>query len=205
MLSKWWCLLLSLFNTKALTHSTRYNSAYCRGLTRATYILFITRPKCLSRESNLGPPALQANTLCKEPFERHYLLLFGTLPCTTKAPPRAAMSQALDWGSWLSLTRTCGGPNSKRGSKALEPLLRKREQGIRTSELRENCITSGSPLCRRGLTRATYILCIEHPRPKRLSRESKPGASYTAGEHSMQRSLILICSSGASASMLLCS
>jgi hypothetical protein len=25
-----------------------------------------------SRESNPGPPALQANTLCKEPFERRY-------------------------------------------------------------------------------------------------------------------------------------
>jgi hypothetical protein len=27
----------------------------------------------------------------------------------------------------------------------------------------------------RGLTRATYILCIEHPRPMRLSWESNPG------------------------------
>jgi hypothetical protein len=27
----------------------------------------------------------------------------------------------------------------------------------------------------RGLTRATYIICIEHPRPNRLSRESNPG------------------------------
>ncbi len=70
--------------------------------------------------------------------------------------------------------QTRGGPNSKRGSKALEPLLRAREQGARTSELPENCITLGPPLCR-GLTRATYILCIEHPRLKCLSRESNPG------------------------------
>ncbi len=59
-------------------------------------------------------------------------------------------------------------------SKALEPLLREREQGARNSEPRENCITSGSPLCRSS-TRATYILCIEHPRLMLLSRESNPG------------------------------
>ncbi len=38
----------------------------------------------------------------------------------------------------------------------------------------ENCIRSGSPLCR-GLTRDTYILCIEHPRPMGLSQESNLG------------------------------
>jgi hypothetical protein len=37
-----------------------------------------------------------------------------------------------------------------RGSKAPRP-----------KKLRENCITSGSPLCN-GLTRATYIFCVEH-------------------------------------------
>jgi hypothetical protein len=51
----------------------------------------------------------------------------------------------------------------KRGSKVLEPLLCAREQSARTSERHENCITSGSPLCR-GLTRASYIFCIEHQR-----------------------------------------
>ncbi len=46
----------------------------CRGLTRATYILCIEHLRMLrlSRESNPRPPALQANTLCKEPFERHF-------------------------------------------------------------------------------------------------------------------------------------
>jgi hypothetical protein len=38
------------------------------------------------RELNTGPPALQANTLCKEPFERRYRLLFGTSACTTTIP-----------------------------------------------------------------------------------------------------------------------
>jgi hypothetical protein len=119
---------------------------YCRGLTRATYILCIEhpRPKRLSRELNPGPPALQANTLCKEPFEKHCWLLFGTSACTTTAPPQATMSQALDWGSWLSLTRTriCligrvevriareGARRSNlscvRGSRALEPQSRVR-------------------------------------------------------------------------------
>ncbi len=32
--------------------------------------------------TNPGPPALHANT-CKEPFQRSYYLLFGTLACTT--------------------------------------------------------------------------------------------------------------------------
>ncbi len=81
-----------------------------------------------------------------------------------------------------------GGPNSERGSNALEPLLRARKQGTRTSEPRENCITSGSPLCR-GLTRATYILCIEHPRPKRLSRESNPGPPALQANTLMQRAI----------------
>jgi hypothetical protein len=44
--------------------------------------------------------------------------------------------------------RTRGGLNSERGSKALEPLLRAREQGAQASELLENCFTSGSPLYR---------------------------------------------------------
>ncbi len=84
--------------------------------------------------------------------------------------------------------RTHGGPNSKRGRKAFEPLLLVRVQGARTSEPCEKCITLGSPLCR-GLTRATYILCIERRRASaaqkrrsacetrlmRCSRESNPG------------------------------
>ncbi len=47
-------------------------SPLCRGLTRATYILCIEHLRMLRLrwESNPGPPALQANTLCKEPFER---------------------------------------------------------------------------------------------------------------------------------------
>ncbi len=149
----------------------------CRGLTRATYILCIEhpRPMRLSRESNPGPPALQGNTLCKEPLEWSYWLLFGTSTCTTTAPPQAAMSQALDWGSWLSLTGTRiyligrmevriareGARRSNlycvRGSRALEP---------------QNSVRIAS---RGGLTRATYILCIEHPRPMCLSWELNPG------------------------------
>ncbi len=67
--------------------------------------------------------------------------------------------------------RMRGGLNSERGSEALEPLLHAREQGTRTSEPRENCITPGSPLCR-DLTRATYILCTEHPRPNGIIKDS---------------------------------
>jgi hypothetical protein len=76
----------------------------------------------------------------------------------------------------------------------------------------ENCITSGSPLCR-GLTRAIYIPFIELLRPGRLSQDwtldllhcrrpihrayatrasqpgIEPGTSCTAGEHSMKRTI----------------
>jgi hypothetical protein len=45
---------------------------YKASLTRATYILCIEHPRlmCLNWGSNPGPPALQANTLCKEPFQQ---------------------------------------------------------------------------------------------------------------------------------------
>ncbi len=90
------------------------------------------------------PTALPVNPLCKEPFERRYWLLFGTSAYTTTAPPQAAMSQALDWGSRLSLTWTRiyligrvevriareGARRSNhccvRGSRALEPQNRMR-------------------------------------------------------------------------------
>ncbi len=82
----------------------------CRGLTRAAYVLCIDhpRPMRLSRESNPGPPALQVNTLCKDPLKLGYLLPFRTLACITTSPPppQAAMSQALDWASRRSLTWT---------------------------------------------------------------------------------------------------
>jgi hypothetical protein len=61
-------------------------------------------------------------------------------------------------GSWLNVTRM-------------------REAYAWKSEcmlLHENCISSGSPLCR-GLTKAIYIFCIEHLRMWRLSRVSNPG------------------------------
>jgi hypothetical protein len=46
-------------------------SQRCRDLTWATYILCTEHPipVRLSRESNPGPSALQANILCEEPFE----------------------------------------------------------------------------------------------------------------------------------------
>ncbi len=96
----------------------------------------------LSWESNPGPPALQANTLHKEPFKQRYYLIFATSACTTTVHPQATMSQALwDWGcGWLWLGRryiehrTHGGPNRWRESKALEILSREIEQGTRTSE-----------------------------------------------------------------------
>ncbi len=74
--------------------------------------------------------------------------------------------------------RTRGGPYSKRGSKALEPQLHEREQGARTSEPCENCITSGSPLYR-GLTKAT------HP----LHGASETEASQSGNEPEMQRAI----------------
>jgi hypothetical protein len=37
----------------------------------------------LIQESSSKPPALQANTLCKEPFEQRNYQLFGTSACPT--------------------------------------------------------------------------------------------------------------------------
>ncbi len=58
-------------------------SPLCRGLTRAIYILCIEHLRMLrlSGELNPGPPALQANTLCKEPFARCIELPFGISAC----------------------------------------------------------------------------------------------------------------------------
>ncbi len=69
--------------TKKIGFANRSSAKYCRGLTRAIYILSIEhlRMTCLSRESNPGPPALQANTLWKEPFERPYLVAIRDLTC----------------------------------------------------------------------------------------------------------------------------
>jgi hypothetical protein len=55
----------------------------CRGLTRAIYILCIEhlRMLSLSGKSNPGPPALQASTLWKEPFELPYLVTIQDLTC----------------------------------------------------------------------------------------------------------------------------
>ncbi len=68
-------------HSKLVTVNLWRNS--CRGLTRAIYILSIEhlRMTCLSRESNPGPPALQASTLWKEPFERPYLVAIRDLTC----------------------------------------------------------------------------------------------------------------------------
>ncbi len=50
--------------------------------------------------------------------------------------PQAAMSQALDWGSWLSLTRMriylirrMEAQIAREGARRSKPLLRAREQG----------------------------------------------------------------------------
>jgi hypothetical protein len=45
----------------------------------------------LSGETNPGPPALQASTLCKEPFELPYLVAIRDLTCAATAPPQVAM------------------------------------------------------------------------------------------------------------------
>jgi hypothetical protein len=97
----------------------------------------------LSRESNPGPPALQANTM-QRAIQMALLTAIGNLGLHYYSSPRAAMSQALDWGSWLSLTRTRiylighveirkareGARRSNlycvRGSRALEPQNRVR-------------------------------------------------------------------------------
>jgi hypothetical protein len=73
------------------------------------------------------------------------LTAIGNIGLYYSSSPQAALSQALDWGSDADIfDRTRGGLNSMRGSKALDPLLRAREQGARTSE---GCVRNAS---RRG-------------------------------------------------------
>ncbi len=124
-------------------------------MTRAIYMLCIEhlRMLWLSRESNPGPPALQASTLWKEPFERPYLVAIRDLTCAATAPKSR-------WGIVAECDRL-----------RVEYALRSDRMHAAAWELR---ITSGSPLCR-GLIRAIYILCIEHLRMLCLSRESNPG------------------------------
>ncbi len=68
-----------------------YNLPDCRGLTRATYILCIEHLRMLrlSRESNPRPPALQANTICKEPFERHFSCYSESQLVLLQLPPKS--------------------------------------------------------------------------------------------------------------------
>ncbi len=107
----------------------------------------------LSRELNLGPPALQANTLCKEPRTTYWVAIRDLSLCCYSSPP------SRDGGSWLNVIRL-----------HVAYAWRSNQMHVAAWELR---IMSGSPLCR-GLTRATYILCIEHLRMLSLSRESNP-------------------------------
>jgi hypothetical protein len=125
-----------------------------RGLTRAIYILSIEHLRMLrlSGESNPGPPALQASTLWKGQFERPSLVAIRDFTGVATAPPLSH-----DGGSWLNTV-------------AMMYAWRSDRMHVAVWELR---ITSGSPLCR-GLTRAIYILSIEHLRMLRLSGESNP-------------------------------
>jgi hypothetical protein len=56
----------------------------------------------LSRESNPRPPALQANTLCKELFKTTYYLVFRISASVATAPPsRGEVSWLNVLGRWL--------------------------------------------------------------------------------------------------------
>jgi hypothetical protein len=84
-----------------------------RGLTRGIYILCIEHLRMLrlSRESNQVPPALQANTLCKEPF--------GISACAATSPSvfrecgfvaSSSADWALDLATYpMSVMIACGG------------------------------------------------------------------------------------------------
>ncbi len=90
----------------------------------------------------------QAHTLCKEPFQRHISCYSESQVVLLQLPP------SRDGGLWLNVIRQ-------------RVMYSWRSESM---SLRENCITSGSPLYR-GLARAIYILCIEHLRILRFSWE----------------------------------
>ncbi len=92
-----------------------------RGLTRAIYILCIEHLRMfrLNRESNPGPPALQANTLCIEPFERRIichsesqLVLLqvtenqGKDDITPEKPRQSARENKRRWWEWTGKTES---------------------------------------------------------------------------------------------------
>jgi hypothetical protein len=153
-------------------------------VTDASQSAIIPRTSCTAGEHSMQRAIGIALLTAIRNLALHY---YSSPPSPDVASSRLGIKAEFDSDADI-FDRTHGGPISERGSKALEPLLREREQGALTSEQRENCITLGSPLCR-GLIRATYILCIEHPRLMRLSRESNPGPPATAGKHSMQRAI----------------
>ncbi len=140
---------------------------YSWGFTKAAYIFCIEhlRSMHLSRESNPVPPALQANTLCKEPFEQRYQLLFGTSNCTTTASPKLRCRKLFgirimaefDSNADISDIARVEVRIAGEGESPLTSISGRRSRGLVPLQH----ITSGSPLCR-GLTRAMYILCIEH-------------------------------------------
>ncbi len=68
----------------------------------------------LSGESNPGPPALQANTLCKEPFERRIELPFGISDCAATAAPQVAMGIVAECDSVACSVRVEIRPNAFR-------------------------------------------------------------------------------------------
>ncbi len=126
----------------------------------------------LSGDTNPGPPALQASTLWKEPFERPYLVAIRDLTCVATAPPQVTMGDR----GWIRLRVTY--------------TWRSDRMHVAVWELR---ITSGSPLCR-GLTKAIY-----NSENVASQRGYEPGTSCTAGEYSMKRAIqtaLFSCHSG---------
>ncbi len=137
--------------------------SFCRGLTRAIYILCIEhlRMLCLSGDSNLGPPAPAGEHSMQRAIRTAYWVAIQDLSlCCYSSPP------SRDGGSWLNVIRL-----------RVAYAWRSDRMHVAAWELR---IRSGSPLCR-DLTRVIYILCIEHLRMLRLSRESNPGPPALQG------------------------
>jgi hypothetical protein len=112
------------FEVKKTTRKSKENLYLCRGLTRTTYILCIEhrRKRCLWPGIEPGTSCTAGEHSMQRAIRTALMTAIRNLYLYYYSSPQAAMSQALDWGSWLKLDsdadivdRTRGGPNSERG------------------------------------------------------------------------------------------
>ncbi len=137
--------LSSLFMCKATGRQQKFSEWKCRGLTGDTYkstsSLCIKHPKLMRLSQNWTQDLLHCRgTLEHSNIRTALIIAIRNLALYYYRPPPHPPPSCDVASSWLGIIaefnmdadifdKTRGGPNSERGSKALEPLLLEREQG----------------------------------------------------------------------------